>query len=164
MLLQSDLYVTSAEEVLWGGALLAVTIAIHGTGMSLLLALNSRVKPVFEKGESIVLGVCTLIVLTWGILIIHLLEVALWGAFYYWKSVMPTVSRANYFALMDYTTLGSEYEPPINWRLLRGMIAIAGLLTFAWSTGVLYAFGQEFQLRVQAAVQKRRTKQSPVRS
>ena len=37
---------------------------------------------------------------------------------------------------------------PANWRLLEGMIAISGLMTFAWSTGVLFALAQEYQARV----------------
>ena len=34
---------------------------------------------------------------------------------------------------------------PDNLRLLEGMISIAGLLAFAWSTGVLLTLAREFQ-------------------
>jgi hypothetical protein len=54
---------------------------------------------------------------------------------------------AYYLSLLDYTTLGCEYDLPVKWRLLEGMIAISGLMTFAWSTGVLFALAQEFQER-----------------
>jgi hypothetical protein len=60
---------------------------------------------------------------------------------------MPNASMAYYLALLDYTTLGCEYDLPVKWRLLEGMIAISGLMTFAWSTGVLFALAQEFQGR-----------------
>ena len=56
------------------------------------------------------------------------------------------MSSAYYLSLLDYTTLGCEYDLPVNWRLLEGMIAISGLMTFAWSTGVLFALAQEFHL------------------
>jgi hypothetical protein len=58
---------------------------------------------------------------------------------------MPNTSIAYYLALLDYATLGSPYNLPHNWRLLEGMIAIAGLMTFAWSTGILIVMAQNFQ-------------------
>jgi hypothetical protein len=44
---------------------------------------------------------------------------------------------------MQYVTVGSNLRLPEHWRLLEGMIAFAGLITFAWSTGVLFAMAQE---------------------
>ena len=67
--------------------------------------------------------------------------------FFVWKGAIPSPSAAYYLALLDYTTLGCEYDLPMKWRLLEGMIAIAGLMTFAWSTGVLFALAQQFQER-----------------
>ena len=57
----------------------------------------------------------------------------------------PNFSTANYFALNEYTTVGSSFHLPHNLRLLEGMISIAGLLAFAWSTGVLLTLVREFQ-------------------
>ena len=34
---------------------------------------------------------------------------------------------------------------PLGWRLLEGMLPMAGLMTFAWSTGVLFTLAQDFQ-------------------
>jgi hypothetical protein len=45
----------------------------------------------------------------------------------------------------QYTTVGSSLNLPKDWRLLEFMIASAGLLGFAWSTGVLMTLAQEFQ-------------------
>ena len=42
--------------------------------------------------------------------------------------------------------MGSNYNLPQNWRLLEGMIATAGLLGFAWSTGVMLTLAQNFQV------------------
>ncbi len=60
---------------------------------------------------------------------------------------MPNTSTAYYFALLEYTTLGSTLHLPLRWRLLEGLTAIAGVLTFAWSTGVLLALAQTFRNR-----------------
>jgi hypothetical protein len=59
---------------------------------------------------------------------------------------------------MQYTTVGSDYRLPENWRLLSGMIATSGLMGFAWSTGVLLTLAQDFQqqqLQLQGKNRKR---------
>ena len=55
--------------------------------------------------------------------------------------------RRDYHALVNYTTLNSGYLPQ-RWHLLEGLLAIAGLLTLAWSTGILYTLIQDFQRKV----------------
>jgi hypothetical protein len=79
------------------------------------------------------------------IAIAHLLEVIVWGGFFYYRGAFPSASSAYYYALLQYTTVGSELSLPDHWRLLGGMIAMAGLLTFAWSTAVLLTLAERFQ-------------------
>jgi hypothetical protein len=143
------LYVTGIKEVLWGVVLVAITLALHGFGMLLTLRASSAFKERFERTQSFTLGMCVIILASWMIIVVHLIEVFVWAGFFDWKGAVAS-SKANaslcyYFALMDYTTLGSNYNLKLDWRLLEGMIAIAGLLTFAWSTGVLMTLAQEFQ-------------------
>jgi hypothetical protein len=57
---------------------------------------------------------------------------------------------------MDYTTLGCKYNLVLRWRLLEGMIAMAGLLTFAWSTGVLFTLAHDFQNQQLQLLKERR--------
>ena len=47
---------------------------------------------------------------------------------------------------------------PQRWRLLEGMIATAGLLGFAWSTGVLLTLAQDFQEQQMQRLKDRRAK------
>ena len=49
-----------------------------------------------------------------------------------------------------------SFNLPLRWRLLDGMIPIAGLMTFAWSTGVLFTLAQEFQSRQLASIHQQR--------
>ena len=37
---------------------------------------------------------------------IHLTEIAVWGAFYYWQGGMPDIESALYFSGVTYTTVG----------------------------------------------------------
>jgi hypothetical protein len=138
-------YVISLEEVCWGGLLVAITMAMHGLGMLTILRVSEGLKQRFEPKPSFGSGLFLLILASWMIMLVHLTEVAVWASFFLWKGAFPNHSLAYYFSLNEYTTVGSNFSLPLRWRLLEGMIATAGLLTFAWSTGVLLTLAQEFQ-------------------
>jgi hypothetical protein len=142
---QEALYVTGLDEIAWGCLLLAATLAIHGVGMLFTLRFTELLKAELPDRRGLARGVLVIIAAAWCITFVHLVEVLVWAGFFVWKDAMPNASTAYYFALLDYTTLGSRYDLPVRWRLLEGMLAMAGLMTFAWSTGVLLALAQEFQ-------------------
>ena len=137
-------YVTSLEEVAWGLALIAVTIVIHGFGTTLAI-LATQGRPDLTQPERLFLSLARIIGLAQFLVVLHLVEVAVWALFFYWKDCFSTLSLNYYVALLDYTTLGSEYNLPGRWRLLEGMIAICGLLTFAWTTSVMMGVIQRVQ-------------------
>jgi hypothetical protein len=139
------LYVTSVHEIGWGLLLVAVSLAMHGTGMILTLRVNGLYKHRFEPTPALGRGMFGVILASWMILLVHLAEVLVWSLFFQWKECFPNLSIAFYFALDEYTTVGSPLDLPSNWRLLEGMIATAGLLGFAWSTGVLLTLASAFQ-------------------
>jgi hypothetical protein len=136
------LYVISLEEVFWGAALVAVTMTLHGFGMQSVLRVNGTVKRWSVKKRNFLRELFPVIIASWMIMIVHMIEVVVWAAFFVWTGAFPNSSVAYYFALNEYTTLGSNFSLPLHYRLLEGMIAIAGLLTFAWSTGVLVTLAQ----------------------
>ena len=141
--------------------LVAGTMIIHGFGMILTLRVNNAFKPRLERTHSFVLGVFALILASWMIILVHLAEVAVWAGFFLWKGALPNYSIACYFSLNEYTTVGSNYNLPSNWRLLEGMIATAGLLGFAWSTGVLLTLAQDFQEHQMQRLRQRRENRLP---
>jgi len=139
------LYVTGIEEIAWGIALVAVTMVLHGVAMVLTMFAVGGLKARLGAEPPTGTPILVLVVTAWLITLSHLIEVFAWAGFFLWKGALPNASLAYYVALLDYTTLGCEYDLPSNWRLLEGMIAIAGLITFAWSTGVLFTMAQEYQ-------------------
>ena len=143
--LPESVYVVSLEEILWGGFLMAITMAIHGFGMLTVLRVNNFVNRKLESRKNLFTGMLPVILASCMILFVHLIEVMVWSLFFLWKGAFPNSSLAFYFSLNEYTTLGSNFHLPLHWRLLEGMIASAGLLAFAWSTGVLIALAQKFQ-------------------
>lgn len=143
-LLQTQ-YVTSLEEVLWGGTLVAITMVIHGIGMIGVLRLIGVLKDRLGGRRSLIRGLIPLVLASWAILLVHLVEVLVWASFFMWKGAFANGSISYYFSLNEYTTVGSNYNLPAHWRLLEGMVATAGLLAFAWSTGIFITLAQEFQ-------------------
>jgi hypothetical protein len=149
-------YVASLEEILCGITLVAITMAIHGFGMLLALFTAHALRNATGGAQSFHSGVGVLIVASWIIVLVHLAELLVWAAFLLWTGAMPSASTAYYFALMQYTTVGSSLNLPPEWRLLEGMLPIAGLMTFAWSTGVLFTLAQEFQSTQLSLIHNRR--------
>jgi len=138
-------YVISLEEVFWGGILMAITMAMHGFGMLMVLRVNQSIKERIGTKKGLMPGLFPIILASFLIMIVHLTEVMLWALFFIWKGAFHNQSLAFYFSLNEYTTVGSAFNLPQHWRLLEGLIATTGLLTFAWSTGVLITLAQEFQ-------------------
>lgn len=148
--------VTSLEEVLCGIALLAITMAIHGCGMLATLVACHAARREATSPISFLRGGAILILASWMIVLVHLGELLVWAAFFVWQHAMPNASDSYYFALMQYTTVGSSVTLPLRWRLLEGMLPMAGLMTFAWSTGILFTLAQDFQSTQLSAIHARR--------
>jgi hypothetical protein len=143
-------FVMSLRQGAWGGALVATTMVIHGFGMLAVLRVNRALKRRFAAAESHFLGLFFVILASWMILVLHLCEVMVWAQFFFWIGAFASPGTAYYFSLNEYTTLGSTLNLPVEWRLLEGMMALGGMLAFAWSTGILFSLAQDFfQQRLQ---------------
>ena len=152
-----DLYVIRLEEVNWGVLLVAITMAIHGTGMFAILQLTDWIKDRFATSESFVGGLGLVIVASLLIIVTNILEVQVWALFFVLQHAQPNHSVALYNALLNYTTLQADYLPQ-HWHLLEALLGMAGLLTVAWSTGILYMLAQDFQ---DTQLRKRRRRREP---
>jgi hypothetical protein len=140
---------------MWGAAA-AITMALREHGHESICDVGATAA-LLEAFSVPVLGLGTLIVASWMIIMVNLLEIGVWSGFFLLKGAMTNPSSAFYYALANYTTLDSGYLPR-RWRLLEGMLAMAGLLTCAWSTGVLFMLVQEFQETQLKRLKQRRGK------
>lgn len=139
-----DLFVIKLDEVMWGSLLVAITMAIHGTGMFSILRLVDAIKERFEPLESFVGGLGLIILASLLIIVTNIVEVVVWTAFFFFQGAQTNHHKAFYNAMLNYTTLQAGYLPE-RWRLLEALLGMAGLLTVAWSTGILYMLAQDFQ-------------------
>ena len=159
--LQRDIdYVIRIDEILWGGALLAVTMAIHGVGMLQTLRLNAFLLERTRHNRTRFKAMVIIIIATWMITLVSLFEVALWAQCFVWLGAQPNNSSSLYNAILNYTTLNAGYLP-VRWRLLEGMLGMAGLLSFAWSTGVLFSLVQPLTDEALQAVRRKHARQPP---
>jgi len=147
-------YVISFDELMWGSVLVAITMVIHGTGMFLILMMVESLKERFAPMESFLGGLGLVILSSLLIIITNILEVIVWASFFLLEAAQPNHSISMYNALLNYTTLQAGYLPQ-RWHLLEALLGMAGLLTVAWSTGILYMLAQDFQDR---QLRKRRRK------
>jgi hypothetical protein len=74
------------------------------------------------------------------LMIIHILEVAVWALTYLFVNATPAGNDVLYFAFANYTTLGYGNAIPVErWKLLGPLTAMNGVLLFGWSTAFIYA-------------------------
>jgi hypothetical protein len=139
-----DLYAIKLDEVMWGALLVGITMAIHGTGMFSILRLVDAIKQRFQPLDSFVGGLGLVVFASLLIIVINIIEVMVWTAFFFLQGAQTNHHRAFYNAMLNYTTLQAGYLPE-RWRLLEALLGLAGLLTVAWSTGILYMLAQDFQ-------------------
>ena len=71
---------------------------------------------------------------------LHLAEISVWAAFYFWRDAVPDLQSAFYFSSVTYTTTGyGDVVLPETWRLIGGIEALTGILMCGWSTGFFFA-------------------------
>lgn len=117
-------------------SLMALTVVIHAIGVMTAfgwLRQQSAAKVLFRE--------CRLFIrLAAWIVLLHLGEIALWGAFYLWRGAINEMASALYFSAVTYTTTGyGDLVLPIEWRLVGAVEALTGILMCGWSTAFFVA-------------------------
>jgi len=126
-------------KILIACVLVAVTVAVHGLGIgSLIRGLRSRLADPpagFWSAAALLTGV------TWILILIHLIEIAIWALFYWWAGCLPDAEPAFYFSGVTYATVGyGDLVLPQAWRMLGPVEGLTGILMCGLSTGFFFAF------------------------
>jgi hypothetical protein len=118
--------------------LLVVTVTIHAAGFSALLRTMIWLHALNVSGFWHVTR--STIGLTCWLILIHLVEISVWGLFYFWQGCMPDVETAVYFSAITYTTVGyGDLVLTEQWRMLAPLEAMTGILMYGLSTGLFFA-------------------------
>ena len=72
-----------------------------------------------------------------AVAILHGVDVGIWAFLLYVTGLIPSGHASIYFAASTYTTLGDLPLGP-GWRDLSPIVAMSGLMTFAWTTAGMY--------------------------
>jgi len=124
---------------LFAGALVAVTVAVHAVG--LVFVLRSALKVHREPPTSFWPMTWLLIRVTWVLILIHMLGIAVWALFFLWAECLPDAESAFYFSGVTYATVGyGDLVLPQPWRMLGPVEGLTGILMCGLSTGFFFAF------------------------
>ncbi len=119
-------------------ALVVVTVTVHTIGLTLLIRILGR-----SHGHlpTRFLSITWLLIrMTWGLIVIHLIDISIWGLFYFWQGCMPDAESSFYFAGVTYTTIGyGELVLEVPWRMLAPVQGLTGILMCGLSAGVFFA-------------------------
>ncbi len=118
--------------------LLAVTVTIHAAGLSFVL--QAIHEPAAQRELDFPAATWLLIRIAWAFILLHLVEIAVWALFYWWKQCLPDAESAFYFSGITYTTIGyGDLVLPVGWRMLAAVEGLTGILMCGLSTGLFFA-------------------------
>jgi hypothetical protein len=125
-------------KLLFAVGLVVVTVVIHAAGFSAILRAivwsHALDKSGFLPVTRWVIGLACWLIL------IHLVEISVWGLFYFWQGCMPDAESAVYFSGVTYTGAGyGDIVLPKPWRLLGPLETLTGVLMCGLSTGLFFA-------------------------
>lgn len=125
-------------EILLGLSLTACTLAIHSIGMYLVMHRFEVHWPIYSKEKDEYRRQLYFGGLVMTMLLTHVLEVFVIAMVLFAIHAFPYIRTSFYFTGETYTTLGfGDILLPAAWRQLALFIAMSGLFSFGWSTGVL---------------------------
>ena len=135
---------------IWGLSLIALTIAIHATGVVMMAIVGLGIRARLEIRN---LGLRHVILIVTGgvgavgllLAVLHGIEAAIWAAAYVWLGALDSPKDAILYSLDSMTTRGASglmLEP--HWQMMGALEAADGMLLFGISTAYLFAVMQVY--------------------
>ena len=119
-------------------ALVAITVAIHGAGIS--MALSHSLRSTDRLATRFWPITWLLIRIAWLLILFHLCEIVVWALFFWWQNCLPDAESSFYFSGVTYATLGyGDLLLPKAWRLFGPLEALVGTLMCGLS--IAFFFG-----------------------
>jgi hypothetical protein len=125
-------------HLLFASGLVATTVIIHAAGLGVLLshALRSTERPDTRFWPITWL----LIRVAWLLIVLHLVEIAVWALFFWWQECLPDAESSFYFSGVTYATLGyGDLLLPKEWRMFGPLEALTGTLMCGLSIAFFFA-------------------------
>jgi hypothetical protein len=139
------------KSLLVGALLTIITVGIHAAGTTWWIRRLVRLRTKRSWPQWRVLYLTAVL-----LLMLHLLEVIVWGATYLLLPqlvALHSLEEAIYFSMVTFSSLGyGDLVLDGSWRLLSGIQAMTGVLIFGWSTALFIAVVQRLWNRAEVAV------------
>jgi len=117
--------------------LVATTVVIHAGGLALVLShvLHHKVPP-----ETRFWPITWLLIrIAWWLILIHLVEIAVWALFFWWQKCLPDIESSFYFSGVTYATIGyGDLVLPEELRLFGPIEGLTGILMCGLSTAFFF--------------------------
>jgi hypothetical protein len=145
---------TQLDNWIWGLSLTALTIAIHATGVTFMVAVLHNIRVRLEtRGlrllELIAIVISAITVMGLLLTALHGIEAALWAAVYLWVGALGSPEAAILYSLDTMATRGASglvLQPP--WQMLGPLEAADGMLLFGISTAFIFTVMQFYYQRL----------------
>ena len=123
-------------------ALIATTVIIQAVFMAAGLKVFRRIEKQ-KPGVMVRHHAITTVIWILFLLIPIVLDLALWGMFYYASGALPSFEEALYFSTVTFTTVGyGDIVLGREWRQLATFEAVNGWIIFGWATALIVALIQ----------------------
>lgn len=120
--------------------LVSACVAIHGIGTVIGLRWFSGITRKQLQHLSMLRMFWILTRIVYGLLLLHVLQIVFWAAFYHLAGCFPDFETCFYYSATSYATVGyGDVIPSKGWRIMGSMEGVTGILMFGWSTGVLFS-------------------------
>jgi hypothetical protein len=132
----------------WGLLLIALTIAVHMTGVTLLVSVLHGFRVRLESRNRSLAHVIAIVVAAFtamGLLlaVLHGIEAEFWAATYLWLGALDSPRAAILYSIDSMATRGaSGLALPPHWRMMGALEAADGMLLFGISTAFIFTVMQ----------------------
>ena len=128
--------------------LIAATVVIQALFMSVGMNTFKRIEE-RRPGAMTRKPAFTIVIWILFLLVPIVLDVTLWGTFYYVAGALPSFEEALYFSTVTFTTVGyGDIVLNREWRQLATFEAVNGWIIFGWTTALIMAVIQRLYFPV----------------
>ena len=132
----------------WGLSLIALTIAIHATGVTFMVSVLHSFRVRLESrslGSPHLIAIAIAAFTAMGLLlaILHGIEAAFWAAAYLWLGALDSPGAAIFYSVDTMATRGASgitLHP--HWQMMGALEAADGMLLFGISTAFIFTVMQ----------------------
>ena len=140
------------QNWIWGLSLIALTMAIHGTGVLWIALVDVGIRGRIERQNRLrrrrhvaefIIGMIAVV----GLLLaaLHGIEAALWAAAYWWLGALNSPAEAILYSIDSISTRGaSGLVLEYHWKLMGALEAVDGMLLFGISTAYIFTVMQSY--------------------